>query len=127
MNPCARPGAPEERRDPEGRGGGAAERHGHVGIQALGAVLPASADRVRRYASDIVTLAFCTFFCWKTWSLLIDAVKDGQISGSAWGAPLWIPYGCMAVGMTLLSLVLLLQVLTRKSLIREPFKTTAAH
>ena len=103
------------------------ERHGHVGIQALGAVLPASADRVRRYASDIVTLAFCTFFCWKTWSLLIDAVKDGQISGSAWGAPLWIPYGCMAVGMTLLSLVLLLQVLTRKSLIREPFKTTAAH
>jgi TRAP-type C4-dicarboxylate transport system permease small subunit len=74
-----------------------------------------------------VTLAFCTFFCWKTWSLLIDAVTDGQISGSAWGAPLWIPYGCMAVGMTLLSLVLLLQVLTRKSLIREPFKTTAAH
>ncbi len=103
------------------------ERRGHVGIQALGAVLPTSADRVRRYVSDIVALAFCAFFCWKTWSLLIDAVKDGQISGSAWGAPLWIPYGCMAVGMTLLSLVLLLQVLTRESLIHESLKTTAAH
>jgi hypothetical protein len=47
---------------------------------------------------------------------LIEAVKDGQISGSAFGAPLWIPYGCMAVGMTLLSLELLAQVLTRESL-----------
>jgi len=103
------------------------ERRGHVGIQALGAVLPASADRGRRYVSDIVTLAFSAFFCWKTWSLLIDAVKDGQISGSAWGSPLWIPYGCMAVGMTLLSLVLLLQVLTRESLARESNETSTAH
>ena len=37
------------------------ERRGHVGIQALGAVLPPPADRMRRYVSDIVTLAFCTF------------------------------------------------------------------
>jgi TRAP-type C4-dicarboxylate transport system permease small subunit len=101
------------------------ERRGHVGIQALGAVLSPPADRMRRYVSDIVTLAFSVFFCWKTWSLLTDAVKDGQISGSAWGAPLWIPYGCMAVGMTLLSLVLLQQVLTRESLMRESVETTA--
>jgi TRAP-type C4-dicarboxylate transport system permease small subunit len=92
------------------------ERRGHVGIQALGAVLPPSADHVRRYVSDIVTLIFCTFFCWKTWSLLVEALRDGQISGSAWGAPLWIPYGCMAVGMTLLALQLLVQVLCRDAL-----------
>ena len=89
---------------------------GHVGIQALGAVLPPAADRVRRFVSDIATLIFCTFFGWKCWSLLFEAVKDGQISGSAFGAPLWIPYGCMAVGMTLLVLVLTEQVLTRQSL-----------
>jgi TRAP-type C4-dicarboxylate transport system permease small subunit len=89
---------------------------GHVGIQALGAVLPPAADRIRRFLSDIVTLVFCVFFCWKCWSLLIEAVKDGQISGSAFGAPLWIPYGCMAVGMTLLVLVLTEQVLTRQSM-----------
>ena len=92
------------------------ERRGHIGIQALGAVLADSADRTRRYVSDVVTLVFCTFFCWKTWTLLIEAVKDGQISGSAWGAPLWVPYGCMAVGMSLLVLELVVQVLTRQSL-----------
>ena len=89
---------------------------GHVGIQALGAVLPPAADRIRRFVSDIVTLVFCLFFGWKCWSLLIVAVKDGQISGSAFGAPLWIPYGCMSLGMTLLVLVLIEQVLTRQAM-----------
>lgn len=92
------------------------EWRGHVGIQALGAILPPAADRIRRFVSDIVTLVFCVFFCWKCWALLIEAVKDGQISGSAFGAPLWIPYGCMALGMTFLVLQLLVQVLTRESL-----------
>ena len=92
------------------------ERRGHIGIQALGAVLPEAADRRRRYISDVVTLVFCTFFCWKSWSLLIEAVKDGQISGSAWGAPLWVPYGCMAIGTSLLALELAVQVLTRQAL-----------
>jgi TRAP-type C4-dicarboxylate transport system permease small subunit len=92
------------------------EWRGHIGIQALSAVLPDSADRRRRFVSDIVTFVFCGFFCWKCWTLLIEAVKDGQISGSAFGAPLWIPYGCMAVGMSLLVLVLIEQVLSRQSL-----------
>lgn len=92
------------------------QHRGHVGIQALGAILSPRADRVRRFVSDIVTLAFCVFFSWKSWSLLIDAVRDGQTSNSAWGAPLWIPYGAMALGMSLLSLQILLQVLTRESL-----------
>ena len=91
-------------------------RRGHVGIQALGAVLPPKVDRIRRYVSDLITLVFCTFYAWKSWSLLVDAVRDGQISNSAWGAPLWIPYGCMALGMTLLSLQLLLQSITLEAL-----------
>jgi TRAP-type C4-dicarboxylate transport system permease small subunit len=94
------------------------EWRGHVGIQALGAILPPRADRVRRFLSDVVSLVFCTFFSWKSWSLLIEAVNDGQISNSAWGAPLWIPYGCMALGMSLVALQLLLQVLSRESLRR---------
>jgi TRAP-type C4-dicarboxylate transport system permease small subunit len=92
------------------------EHRGHIGIQALSGVLSESADRVRRYVSDIVTLVFCGFFCWKCWSLLLEAVKDGQITGSSLGAPLWIPYGCMAVGMTLLVLELAVQILTRQAL-----------
>jgi len=95
------------------------EWRGHVGIQALSAILPPRADRVRRFLSDVVSLVFCTFFSWKSWSLLVEAVHDGQISNSAWGAPLWIPYGCMALGMSLVALQLLLQVLSRESL-RHP-------
>jgi len=59
------------------------ERRGHVGIQALSVILPPAADRIRRYLSDVAALAFCAFFCWKSWSLLIEAVKDGQTSNSA--------------------------------------------
>ena len=92
---------------------------GHVGIQALGVILPPGADRIRRFGSDIVTLVFCAFFSWKAWSLLHEAVRDGQTSNSALGAPLWIPYSCMAVGMTLVTLQVLLQVVTKESLRRE--------
>jgi TRAP-type C4-dicarboxylate transport system permease small subunit len=92
------------------------ERRGHVGIQALAAILPPRADGIRRFVSDIAALAFCAFFSWKSWTLLHEAVKDGQTSNSAFGAPLWIPYGCMAAGMTLVTLQLLLQVLSREAL-----------
>ena len=46
----------------------------------------------------------------------MEAVSEGQVSGSAWGAPLWVPYGCMALGMTLLVLELMAQVITKESL-----------
>ena len=86
-------------------------RRGHVGIDALAHILPPAADRVRRVLADIVSLAFCIFFGWNCWELLIEAVEDGQTSDSAWGPPLWIPYGCMAVGMSVLVAQLMLQLL----------------
>jgi TRAP-type C4-dicarboxylate transport system permease small subunit len=85
-------------------------RRGHVGIDALAAVLPPRADRVRRIVADVASLAFCVFFCWKSWTLLIEAIEEGQITGSPWGPPLWIPYGLMTAGMTLLVLQLALQL-----------------
>lgn len=86
-------------------------RRGHVAIDALGAILPPGADRFRRWLADLLSFAFVTFFAWKSWSLLHEALVDGQTTPSAWGPPLWIPYGCMSVGMTLLAAQLLLQVL----------------
>jgi TRAP-type C4-dicarboxylate transport system permease small subunit len=91
------------------------EARGHVGIQALSALLSPQADRIRRYVSDIATFAFCSFFAWKSWTLLIEAVRDGQTSNSAFGAPLWIPYGSMALGSTVLALQVLTQVLSRET------------
>jgi TRAP-type C4-dicarboxylate transport system permease small subunit len=86
-------------------------RRGHVGIDALQYVLPPAADRVRRTLADVVSLAFCGFFCWRCWALLWEAWEDGQTTDSAWGPPLSIPYGLMSVGMSVLVLQLALQVL----------------
>jgi TRAP-type C4-dicarboxylate transport system permease small subunit len=86
-------------------------RRGHIGINALAAVLPSRIDALRRRVADLATLAFCSFFAWKCWSLLLEAIDDDQISGSAWGPPLWIPYSLMAVGMSLLVLQIALQLL----------------
>ena len=86
-------------------------RRGHVAIDALGEVLPPAVDHARRWLADALSLVFVAFFAWKCWSLLLEALADGQTTPSAWGPPLWIPYGCMTVGMALLALQLLLQVL----------------
>ncbi len=86
-------------------------RRGHVAIDALGAILPPAADRVRRWLADLLSLLFVTFFAWKSLVLLREALEDGQTTPSAWGPPLWIPYGCMTAGMALLAVQLLLQVL----------------
>jgi TRAP-type C4-dicarboxylate transport system permease small subunit len=83
---------------------------GHVGIAALASVLPPRLNRLRLLLSDVVSLAFCDFFSWKCWTMLREAVEDHQTTSSSWGPPLWIPYGAMALGMTLLAMQLALQV-----------------
>jgi TRAP-type C4-dicarboxylate transport system permease small subunit len=85
---------------------------GHIGIQALSGLLSPRVDWIRRILSDLMSALFCTFFSWKSWTLLLEAIEDHQISDSAFGAPLWIPYSSMAVGMSLLTLVLFTQVLS---------------
>ncbi|MDT7951487.1 MAG: TRAP transporter small permease [Acetobacteraceae bacterium] len=85
-------------------------RRGHVAIDALTHVLPPGLDEVRRVLADLLSFLFVTFFAWKSWALFYEAWDEGQTTPSAWGPPLWIPYGCMALGMSLLSLQLLLQV-----------------
>ena len=86
-------------------------RRGHVGIEAIVGLLPPGVNRVRQLAVDIASFAFCGFFAWKSWTLLEEAWTENYHSGSTWGPPLWIPYSLMAVGMTLLTLQLLLQVI----------------
>jgi len=85
---------------------------GHVGIEAVAAVLPARVNRVRRLLVDLASLGFCAFFSWKSWTLLVEAVHEGQVTSSTFAPPLWIPYGLMATGMTLLTLQILLQIPT---------------
>jgi TRAP-type C4-dicarboxylate transport system permease small subunit len=88
------------------------ERRGHVAIEAITGLLPAGVNRVRQLLVDGASLAFCAFFAWKSWLLLDEAWTENYHSESTWGPPLWIPYSLMTVGMTLLSIQLLMQVVT---------------
>ena len=82
---------------------------GHIGIEAVSSLLSPALHRVRMVWVDAMCTAFCTFFAWKSWTLLHEAWVDGQTTSSSWAPPLWIPYGLMSLGMSLLSLQLLLQ------------------
>jgi TRAP-type C4-dicarboxylate transport system permease small subunit len=83
---------------------------GHVGIEAVAGLLPESVNRVRLMLVDLLGAAFCAFFAWKSWTLFHEAWVEKQTTSSSWAPPLWIPYGLMAAGMTLLSLQLLVQL-----------------
>jgi len=76
---------------------------GHVGIEALATLLSKRADATRRAAVDLLCLAFCALFAWKSWTLLHEAWIDKQTTSSSWAPPLWIPYLLMSLGMTLLA------------------------
>jgi TRAP-type C4-dicarboxylate transport system permease small subunit len=86
-------------------------RRGHVGIEAIAGLLSPRANRIRMFLVDLASLAFCSFFAWKSWILLEEAWVEDFHSGSTWAPPLWIPYLLMTAGMTLLSIQLLLQVI----------------
>jgi TRAP-type C4-dicarboxylate transport system permease small subunit len=85
-------------------------RRGHVAIEAIVGLLPDRVNCVRVFLVDAAGFLFCSFFSWKSWTLLHEAVVENFHSGSTWGPPLWIPYSLMTVGVTLLSLQLLLQI-----------------
>ena len=83
---------------------------GHVGIEAVSTLLSKRADAFRRIGVDLLCLAFCGLFAWKSWTLLHEAWVDKQTTSSSWAPPLWIPYLLMSLGMTLLALQLVVHV-----------------
>jgi TRAP-type C4-dicarboxylate transport system permease small subunit len=83
---------------------------GHIGIEALSSILPKMVNRVRLFMVDCASFAFCAFFSWKSWAMLQESFIGGHTTSSAFAPPLWIPYGLLAIGMTNLTLQLLLQI-----------------
>jgi TRAP-type C4-dicarboxylate transport system permease small subunit len=88
-------------------------QRGHIGIEAVATLLPPSLDRWRIRLVDVASALFCAFFAWKSWTLLEEAWVEGYVSSSSWAPPLWIPYLTMALGMSLLTLQILVQVFRR--------------
>ena len=89
------------------------QQRGHIGIEAFVGLLSPTVNRVRLWLVDLVSLLFCAFFAWKSWTLLEEAWVEGYVSSSSWAPPLWIPYLTMALGMSLLTLQILVQVFRR--------------
>ena len=87
------------------------DKRGHIGISAIANSLPRGIEKLRLFSIDFFSLLFCGFFSWKSWTLWHEAWVDGYVTSSSWGPPLSIPYGMMALGMTLLSLQLFVQTL----------------
>ena len=97
-------------------------RRGHIGIEVAASLLSPLLNRLRRSLCDLLSLLFCAFFTWKSWTLWFEALSEGQTTSSEWAPPLAVPYGLMSVGMTLLTLTLLLQCLLAL-LVRTPVGT----
>ena len=87
------------------------QQRGHIGIEAFVSLLSPLANRIRLWLIDVASFVFCVFFAWKSWTLAYEAWDDGQVSNSMWSPPLDIPYGLMALGMTLLCVQILLQII----------------
>jgi TRAP-type C4-dicarboxylate transport system permease small subunit len=85
-------------------------QRGHIGIEAIVGLLPKRVNHIRILLVDVASLAFCTYFAWKSITLLHEAIVDDYHSSSTWAPPLWIPYSLMTAGMVLLSVQLLLQI-----------------
>ena len=94
-----------------GSSGWVQAQRGHIGIEAFGGFLSERVNRLRWWLCDLISAAFCGFFTWKSWTLVQDAWAEGMTTSSTWAPPLWLPYGLMASGMSLLALQLLVQVL----------------
>ena len=83
---------------------------GHVNIDIVDAVFPAGANRWRLLLADAGAAGLCGFVAVNAWRLTAVAWNEGWVSNSTWGAKLWIPFGFIALGMTLLALQYLVQI-----------------
>jgi len=88
-------------------------QRGHVAIEAIVGLLGPRTNAVRQVVVDIASMTFCGYFAYKSWALLAEAWTENYHSDSTWGPPLWVPYSLMSVGMTLLTVQLLLQIVAQ--------------
>jgi tripartite ATP-independent transporter DctM subunit len=85
-------------------------RRGNARIGVFDSLLSESGQRRLTLVTDTLSLLFVAFIAWKSGTLFLEAWTEGQVSQSTWAPPLWIPYGIMTLGLSLLACELALQV-----------------
>ena len=85
-------------------------KRGHVSIEILDGLMPPRWNRWRHLLSDLLSLAFCGFVTFYIWKHFYQAWEGGWVTSSTWAPKEWIPYALMGLGMTMLSLQMLVQI-----------------
>ena|SRR5512135_1086291 len=88
-------------------------QRGHVGIEVLGQLLSARANRWRFLLADILSMLVCAYIAYRAWLYCDRAWQGDWTTSSTWAPKLWIPYFFMAFGMTTLVMQQLIQIVDR--------------
>lgn len=83
---------------------------GHVNIEILDALLSKKIIKWRILISDIISILFCAFISYSSWILFYESYTEGRMTESSWGPKLWPVFLFMAIGMTILTLQILVQI-----------------
>ena len=82
----------------------------HINIDLFVRALPSGAQRTLDRITSSLAFLFCAYVALKGWELFWEAFSKGWRSESMWGPPLAVPYFFLPLGMSLLSLQLLIQI-----------------
>ncbi len=82
----------------------------HINIDLLTRTLPSGIQRKLEKGTSVLSFFFCVYVAYKGWGMFWEAYIKGWRSDSLWGPPLSIPYFFLPLGLTLLSLQLIVQI-----------------
>ncbi len=83
----------------------------HISIDIVVKALSPKARRRLEAVTCLMALVFTGLVAYQGWCLFLEALSKGWRSESLWGPPLAVPYFFLPLGMTMLSLQLLIQIL----------------
>ena len=79
----------------------------HIRVTLLVSRLPQGLRRAADAAVVAVAVVLSGYFTWYTYRLTAESWRYGDLSDGLIGVPLWIPQGCMCLGLVMLTIAAL--------------------